>query len=69
MAVLMPQGTKYGGECGVPYQYLYRMPGTNLTKQWTSYTLGPLHIVVLSSGARLGCRAAQGAAGVCTSDL
>lgn len=50
------QGTKYGGECGVVYESLYRMPGTTHEKQWTSYDQGPLHIVVLSSGAE-GCPA------------
>lgn len=37
------------GECGVPYEALYAMPGTNHTWQWWSMDYGPVHFLQLDT--------------------
>jgi len=39
----------YGGECGIPYEALLAMPGTDHAKQWWSVDFGPIHFLQLSS--------------------
>ena len=39
-----------GGECGIPYERLFAMPSTNHIRQWSSYNVGPVHILMLCSG-------------------
>jgi len=38
-----------GGECGVPYDLRFHMPGTDRDMPWYSYDHGPVHFVVISS--------------------
>lgn len=45
--------TASGGECGVPYEQLLRMPHANKYDQWYSADLGPVHLVMLSTEQNL----------------
>jgi hypothetical protein len=40
-----------GGDCGVPYDKLFFMPGVNGTRnnRWYSFDHGPVHMVIISS--------------------
>ena len=42
--------TKYGGECGPPYESLFVMPNTTHQRQWHSLDVGHVHFLQLSSG-------------------
>lgn len=44
-------GNDSGGECGVPYDLRFHMPGTNESTRnlWYSYNLGPVHFVFMST--------------------
>jgi len=41
-------GTDSGGECGVPYERRFAMPGNN-HNLWYSYNVGNIHILVIST--------------------
>lgn len=42
-----------GGECGMPYEELLRMPQAVQFDQWYSLNMGPVHMVMLSTEQRL----------------
>ena len=48
-AILDAGTTKYGAECGVPYETLFRQGDATHAKPWHSMDLGPIHFVFLSS--------------------
>lgn len=45
----MTKSIWYGGECGIPYESLYRMPGTTHTKTWYSLDIGPVHFLAIDT--------------------
>ncbi|WIA30564.1 hypothetical protein OEZ86_000647 [Tetradesmus obliquus] len=48
-----------GGECGVPYESLLRMPHAAKFDQWYATQLGPVHLVMLSTEQNLAPGSAQ----------
>lgn len=48
-----------GGECGVPYESLLRMPHAAKFDQWYATQLGPVHLVMMSTEQNLAPGSAQ----------
>jgi hypothetical protein len=48
-----------GGECGVPYEALLRMPHAAKFDQWYAMQLGPVHLVMLNTEQHLTRGSAQ----------
>ncbi|XP_043692990.1 probable inactive purple acid phosphatase 27 [Telopea speciosissima] len=48
-----------GGECGVPYETYFPMPGTRKDKPWYSIEQGPVHLTVVSTEHNFSCGSEQ----------
>jgi len=51
--------TDSGGECGIPYEHRFLMPGTDHETQWYSFDFGNVHVIMFSTELNFSIGSAQ----------